>query len=210
MQLILIRHGQSKGNSTNTVQGHLDEGLSELGKEQANQVSEYFKIGDLNAIYSSDLGRAVQSAEPLAKKLGLDIKIDKDLREADFGIWEGLTYDEVKEQFSKEYSDWHKNYHVRPPWFESFDLHFKRVRQAIEKILTVHNLNDSVAIFTHGGSIKTQIGYFNKLTGEELTKFTNSNCSLTLLKFNPSKGYDHGKLIYYNKSIISLATQKDL
>ncbi len=210
MQLILIRHGQSKGNSTNTVQGHLDEGLSELGKEQAKQISEHFKVRDLNAIYSSDLGRAVQTAEPLAKKLELDIKTDKDLREADFGIWEGLTYDEVKEKFPQEYSDWHKNYYIRPSWFESFDLHFKRVRRAIEKILKAHSLNDSVAIFTHGGSIKTQVGYFNKLTGEELTKFTNLNCSLTLLKFNPSKVYDHGKLIYYNKSVISLVTQKDL
>ena len=210
MDILLIRHAQSKGNSTNTVQGHLDEGLSELGKEQAKGVSEYFKITDLNAIYSSDLDRAVQTAEPLTKKLGLDIKKDQDLREADFGLWEGLTYDEVKEKFPKEHSDWHKNYHVRPPWFESFDSHFKRVRRALEKILKIHDLSDSVAIFTHGGSIKTQIGYFNKLTGEELTRFTNSNCSLTLIKFNPSKIYDDGKLIYYNKSVISPVTQREL
>ena len=209
MQIILIRHGQSKGNSTNTVQGHLDEGLSKLGEKQPRELSEHFKVGDLNAIYSSDLGRAFQTAEPMAQKLGLAIETEQDLREADFGLWEGLTYNEVKEKYPTEYFAWHKNYYIRPPWFESFDSHSKRIRRSMEKILKKHNLSDSIAVLTHGGSIKTQIGYFNKLNGEELAGFTNSNCSLTLIKFNPLKEYDHGKLIYYNKCVINSLAQKE-
>ena len=210
MEIILIRHAQSKGNETNTVQGQTDEGLSDLGKKQAKQLSEHFNIGDICAIYSSDLGRATETAEPLRDKLNLEIKTDPDLREAHFGIWEGLTYNGVKEKYSNEYSTWHKNYFIRPPWFESFELHQKRVRKAIEMILMNHNLTDKVAVFTHGGSIKTQVGYFKKLSGEELTQFTTSNCSLTLLKFNPTQKYENGKLIYYNKDVIRLAVQKEL
>ena len=210
MEIILIRHAQSKGNKTNTVQGHTDFGLSELGKEQARQLSKYFNIGDISVIYSSDLGRALETARPLAEKLKINIETDSDLREADFGIWEGLTYDEVKERYSKEHAAWHKNYYVRPPWFESFELHQKRVRRAVEKLLRIHNLNERVAVFTHGGSIKTQLGYFKKLTGEELAGFTTANCSLTLIKFNPTKKYESGNLIYYNKEVINIPAQCEL
>lgn len=209
MEIILIRHAQSKGNKQNIVQGHSDKGLSDLGKEQANQFVKSFNE-NITAIYSSDTGRAVETATPFAEKLGLEIYTDQDLREADFGKWEGLTYDEVRHLYPTEYENWHKNYHLRPEWFESFESHLLRVKSAISKILTKHNLNDKIAVFTHGGSIKTQIGHFNKLSGEDLTDFTNSNCSLTLLRFNPSKDYEHGKIVYYNRDIINTAAQKEL
>ncbi len=210
MKLILIRHAQSKGNKENIVQGQTDEGLSELGKEQAKELSEYFQPGDITAIYSSDLGRAIQTATPTAEKLNLQIKTDPDLREAHFGIWEGLTYNEVKEKYPDEYSAWHKNYYLRPHWFESFESHQKRMQRAIRKILLENSYDSTVAVFTHGGSIKTQTGYFKKLTGEELTLFTNSNCSLTLIKYNPSTKYENGKLIYYNKEVIKIKAQREL
>ena len=210
MQLILIRHAQSKGNEANVVQGHADEGLSSLGEEQAKELSEHFQTGDIRAIYSSDLGRAIQTATPIAKKLNLEIKTDVDLREAHFGIWEGLTYNEVKEKYPKEYSEWHRDYHIRPSWFESFDSHHKRIKRAIEKILIEGSPDSKVGVFTHGGSIKTQIGYFKYLSGVELTQFTNSNCSLTLISFNPSVKYENGKLVYYNKDVIKIKAQKEL
>ncbi len=203
MEIILIRHAQSKGNETNTVQGKLDNGLSEPGIKQAKELSEHFQIGDLTAIYSSHLSRAVQTAEHTASKLNLKIITDVDLQEADFGIWEGLTYDGVKENYPKEYTNWHKNYFIRPHWFESFESHSKRVRRSIESILLNHKLNDKIAVFTHGGSIKTQVGYFKKLNGEELASFSTANCSLTLIKFNSSKKYEGGELIYYNKEVVN-------
>lgn len=203
MELILIRHAQSKGNETNTVQGHLDNGLSELGKEQAKSLSLLFTIDDLSAIYSSDLQRAIDTAKPLAEKLKIKIDLNPDLREAHFGIWEGMTYSGVEKKYPQEYKNWHKNYFARPPWFESFNLHLVRVRRAIEKILLAHNLDEKIAVFTHGGSIKTQFGYFQKLSGEELAQVSTKNCSLTLLRFNPTKKYEEGNLIYYNKEVIN-------
>ena len=203
MEIFLIRHAQSKGNKESIVQGHLDNGLADLGKEQARQLAKCFDK-NINAIYSSDLGRAVETATPLAEKLNLKIDLDPDLREANFGIWEGLTYNDIKERFPSEYNAWHKNYHVRPPWFESFESHFVRIKSAIAKILTLHNLNDRIVVFTHGGSIKTQIGHFKKMHGEDLTTFTNTNCSLALIKFNPLKSYEHGEMVYYNKDIINV------
>ncbi|MBI2995390.1 MAG: histidine phosphatase family protein [Candidatus Melainabacteria bacterium] len=202
MEILLIRHGQSKGNETSTVQGQTDEGLSKLGKKQATELSDCFKAGDLNAIYSSDLKRATETARPTARKLNIKIKIDPNFREASFGIWEGLTYEGVKEKYKVEYSAWYKNYYVRPGWFESFDSHFKRIKKAIKNILQIHKSNERIAIFTHGGSIKTQLAYFQKLKGEELSRLTIKNGSLTSVEFNPTTQYEKGKLIYYNKEVI--------
>ena len=209
MELFLIRHGQSKGNEANIVQGQTDEGLSDLGNKQAQRLSEYFNKGDITAIYSSDTGRAVQTAKPTANKLNIKIITDTDLREASFGIWEGLTYDEVKNKYLEEYNAWHKNYFKRPTWFESFESHQSRIRKAIQKILLENDSNSKVAIFTHGGSIKTQVGYFKKLSGEELTKFTTLNCSVTSIKFNPTTTYENGKLIYYNNDLIKIQFQRE-
>ena len=208
MEILLIRHGQSNGNKTNLVQGTMDQGLSDLGQEQAKKLAEYFNKNDINAIYASNLGRAIQTAEPSAQKLSLEIKTDSDLQEAAFGIWEGLTYDDVKEKYPNEYSEWHKNYYARPPWFESFELHQKRIRKSIENILKNHSIADKVAVFTHGGSIKTQIGYFLKLTGEDLAQFTIKNGSLTLLRFNPTTNYEQGELVFHNKDVINLIPQQ--
>jgi len=210
MDIFLIRHAQSKGNELNIVQGKTDIGLSDLGKEQAEKLSGYFNSEDLNAIYSSNLARAIHTAEPTAKKLGLEIKTDPDLQEADFGIWEGLTYDGVREQYPNEHSAWFADYHVRPKWFESFESHFKRIKNGIEKILKIHGMDEKIAVFTHGGSIKTQLGYFNNLSGKELAKFATINCSLTLIRFNPSQQYEKGKLIYYNKIVIDPITSRIL
>lgn len=203
MEIILIRHAQSKGNKENVVQGQTDEGLSDLGKIQAEALANFFQKGDFTVIYSSDLGRAEQTAIPTAKKFGLKIFKDPDLREAHFGIWEGLTYDEVKEKYSKEYTAWHQNYHVRPHWFESFELHQNRTKKAINNVISCHRNNERIAIFTHGGSIKTQVAFFNNLSGEELVEFRTKNCSLTTIKFNSSLKYEDGQLIYYNKEVIS-------
>lgn len=204
MEIYLIRHAQSKGNEGAIVQGQTDQGLSELGKEQAKELATCQELKKITAIYSSDLGRAIETATPLSRKLRLEIKTDPDLREAAFGIWENLTYDEVRKKFSDEYTKWHFNYFERPEWFESFESHFNRVKKAIEKILLTHEPNEKIAIVTHGGSIKTQLGYFNKLSGQELVKYSTLNCSLTLIYFNSNKNYEEGKIIYYNKETTKL------
>ncbi len=202
MNIILIRHGESQGNKDKVIQGHICHGLSDLGKTQAELLGEFLKEKTLTAIYSSDLTRAIQTAEPTAKKQNLKISLDENLREACFGKWEGLTEEEVKIKYPDEYSAWSKDYFIRPHWFESFYNHQNRVKKALEKILAKENKDATVAVFTHGGSIKTQIGYFKKLTGADLTKFSQKNCNLAEISFNDK--YENGELIYYNKQVINL------
>lgn len=202
MDIILIRHGQSKGNAKNIVQGHSCEGLSDLGWAQAKAIGKYFNVGDLDVIYASDIRRACETATPTAEKLNLEIKKDSGLREASFGIWEGMVFDEVREKYSDEYHAWHNDYYQRPEWFEAFDTHQTRVKAVLEKILNTENKDSKVAVFTHGGSIKTQVGFFKKLNGVELKEYRFANCSLSLVRFEEELKYEKGKLIYYNKKVI--------
>lgn len=100
----LIRHGQSIGNATNTYLGHTDLDLSELGYEQAAATAEHLRDVHFDAIYSSDLLRAHNTAVPHAKMRGLEITDSRELREIYIGDWEGYPIDRL---ISEHYEDFH-------------------------------------------------------------------------------------------------------
>ena len=93
-RLYLIRHGQSAGNAEGRFGGHSPSPLSELGLHQAELTAQSLAKEKISAIYSSDLVRAMQTAEPLAKSLDLEIIATSDFRERHVGVLEGLTFDE--------------------------------------------------------------------------------------------------------------------
>src|SRR4028119_462374 len=102
-RLYLIRHGQSAGNAAGRFGGHSPTPLSELGFEQAKHTAQALTKEKIQAVYSSDLLRAVQTAEPLAKSLNLPIIKTSAFRERHVGVLEGLTFDESKAAFPKDY-----------------------------------------------------------------------------------------------------------
>src|SRR5438552_13357832 len=102
-RLYLIRHGQSAGNAEGRFGGHGPTPLSDLGREQAEKTAKVLAKEGVNAIYSSDLLRAIQTAEPLAKLLDIQINASEAFRERHVGVLEGLTFDESKQAFPKDY-----------------------------------------------------------------------------------------------------------
>ncbi|HYJ89957.1 MAG TPA: histidine phosphatase family protein, partial [Pyrinomonadaceae bacterium] len=102
-KLFLIRHGQSAGNAEGRFGGHSATPLSELGFKQADITAKALAKENINAIYSSDLLRAVQTADPLAKILDLAIVTSPALRERNVGVLEGLTFDESKQEHPNDY-----------------------------------------------------------------------------------------------------------
>src|SRR5882724_8565989 len=102
-RLYLIRHGQSAGNAEGRFGGHGPTPLSELGKRQAEATAKLLVREGIHAIYSSDLLRSVQTAEPLATLLNLEIHTSPAFRERHVGVLEGLTFDESKAQFPSDY-----------------------------------------------------------------------------------------------------------
>src|SRR5882762_1657252 len=97
VHLCLVRHGETAWNAEGRVQGQLDVPLSETGLEQARAVARVLSKETFSAIYSSDLTRARQTAQPIADLLKQEIFLKESLRERHYGAFQGMTYPEAKE-----------------------------------------------------------------------------------------------------------------
>lgn len=147
--VIVVRHGQSQSNINGTFTGHMDSPLTELGHKQAKNTAEYLKSYPISAIYSSDLSRAMQTAEPVAEMHGLTIYPDSRLREICGGDWEGRTGAEISLLYPDNYELWKTDvYSCRPDGGESIAEVDARTESFMRELLSKHK-NECVAIFTH-------------------------------------------------------------
>jgi len=150
-RLYLIRHGQSDGNAEGRFGGHGPTPLSKLGFEQAERTANLLAKEEINAIYSSDLLRAVQTAEPLAKLLNLKINKSRAFRERNVGVLESLTFDECKEKYPRDYYALvHRKVNYKITGGESYRQLLSRVSGELRAILRKHP-QERVAIFSHTG-----------------------------------------------------------
>jgi probable phosphoglycerate mutase len=136
--LLLVRHGETDWNAVGRLQGHTDRPLSDFGRRQAQQLAEELADEPLDAIYSSDLARARETAEIAGGRLGLPVVLDPGLREKDWGTWEGLT---SVERDRVEFVG------------ESTEAHQARILQALTEIAGRHP-GGRVLVVTHGGSMR--------------------------------------------------------
>jgi broad specificity phosphatase PhoE len=152
-RLYLIRHGQSAGNAQGRFGGHSPMELSELGHEQAKLTAETLAKEKIDAIYSSDLRRAVQTAMPLSEKLHLPVIQTPAFRERNVGVLEGLTFEESKEKFPKDYYALvNRNIHHVISNGESYRHLLRRANTELRSILHLHQ-GEKVVIFSHTGTI---------------------------------------------------------
>jgi 2,3-bisphosphoglycerate-dependent phosphoglycerate mutase len=150
-RLILIRHGETAWNRATRIQGHTDIPLSPLGLAQAERMAEALADEPLAAIYSSDLSRARQTAEALARVHGLPMQMDSALRERAFGRFEGLSWDEITQGYPEDAARWRR----REPDFavgggESLNLFSARCLAAARRAAAAHP-GQSIALVAHGG-----------------------------------------------------------
>jgi len=152
-RLYLIRHGQSAGNAEGRFGGHGPTPLSRLGKEQAEKTAKVLAKEGINTIYSSDLLRAVQTAEPLSQLLDIPINISEALRERHVGVLEGLTFDESKIAFPTDYYALvNRNIHHVITDGESYRHLLNRITAKLADVLRDHT-GQRIAIFSHTGAI---------------------------------------------------------
>ena len=154
-EIFLIRHGQSQANVDKIFAGHLDSPLSELGKRQALLLKEYLLTQKIDAIYSSDLVRAVDTIKPYADQVGLSVTTDKELREFYGGDFEGVKYEDLPKLYPIEYGKFwlQDTENTQMPNGESVKGGMERAYNVILK-LAQENLGKSIAIATHGGIIR--------------------------------------------------------
>lgn len=150
-RIVLIRHGETTWNRATRIQGHTDIPLSELGHAQAARLAEALAEEPLSAVYASDLSRARQTAEALARVQGLTVRFDAALRERAFGRFEGLSWDEISQACPEDAARWRR----REPDFavgggESLNAFSARCLGAARRAAEAHP-GQTIAVVAHGG-----------------------------------------------------------
>jgi broad specificity phosphatase PhoE len=150
--ILLARHGESDWNHTKRWQGFADRPLTDRGRRQAAELADRLADTELDAVYSSDLQRARDTAEVVARSKGLEVRTTPDLREVDVGSWSGLTRAEAEARYPETYARWLEG---GEGWEdgETYERLSKRVEKAIQRIAGEHD-GQRVLVVAHGGTIR--------------------------------------------------------
>ena len=158
LRIYLIRHGETEWNRQNRLQGHSNINLSPEGYHQAITLADHPPFHHIDAIYSSDLSRAIETASIIAERFNLGVKLMPELRETNFGDWEGREISELiaesPQAFGKFFTDPER---CHPPHGETFLECQARVMIGIREIIANHD-NQNVVAVSHGAAIRLILG----------------------------------------------------
>jgi broad specificity phosphatase PhoE len=169
--ILLARHGETDWNRDGIWQGWADPPLNETGRAQARELAEQLRGTPFDAVYSSDLSRARETAEIVAAPHGVPVVTDTGLREIDIGPWSGLTRAEIEAR----YPDGQR------PGGETREQHAARVLEAVERIARA-NLGRRILLVTHGGTMRALHGH---VTDEPFHPV--ANCGVLELHFREDR-----------------------
>ena len=191
-RVLLVRHGQSQGNAEGRFGGHSPTPLSGLGHRQAEATALALAGERVTAVYSSDLLRAVQTAEPLARATGLEITQTSALRERSVGLLEGLTFEEAAAAHPDEYAALlRRDFEHVLAGGESYRQLLDRAAAELDRALELHR-GGTVALFSHTGTICIlALHLMGALDAPHLKPvwLSSSNCGVTRFSI------EHGGLI---------------
>lgn len=149
-RIVLVRHGEPEESVRGRCYGRLDVGLSAKGREQVRRIRHLLSDVPLAAVYSSPRRRAIESARLLTTRRAR-VAVDERLREIDFGIFEGLTYDDIARRFPEQYEEWMNHpTGVAFPGGDTFAAMAARVRDAFNDLRRAH-AGQVIVVVSHGG-----------------------------------------------------------
>ena len=170
--LYLTRHGETDWNKEGRWQGHTDIALNETGRTQALGLARRLEGLNIKHVAASDLARAKETAEIVALHLGVSVvNVDHRLRERSFGVFEGLTRDEVAARYPTQWFDYQEDKRVTPPGAEPHEMVIGRVQQALLTVLRAAPSATSALIVTHGGSLRVLL---SELSGQSIPPVPNT------------------------------------
>ena len=182
-RVIIVRHGQTQWNIRRVRQGHLDSPLTDQGIGQAKALGQRLAQEKFSALYSSDLGRAVQTAEMIAAATGHSVVTDTRLRERNLGIFQGLSGDEIKENFPEEYR---RHRTLGPdyiiPTGESVKQQVARNILCLSEIAEKH-FGQTVVVVTHGGVLSGLFRHTFSIPFAAPRRFEFMNASLNVFNY---------------------------
>jgi alpha-ribazole phosphatase len=162
-ELILIRHGETDWNIEGRYQGQSDTPLNQTGIQQARDMAHRLRQAHFDAIFSSDLLRARQTAEILSEISGVPLRVDPRLREIHQGEWEGMLFSDIRARYAQAFEERLRNpLEVAPPGGETVGQVRQRVLDAIQEIVEQFP-HGSIAIVSHGLSLAIIKVHFHNL-----------------------------------------------
>jgi alpha-ribazole phosphatase/probable phosphoglycerate mutase len=189
--LFLVRHGETEGSEPKRYKGTIDVPLSRRGVSQAEEAAGFIEQtlsgARLDAIYASDLQRAARSAEIIAHGHGLEPTNMAGLRERNFGQWEGLTFDEIRERFPDAFEKWAQD-----------PLNFSK---ALERVVNAHE-GGNVAVVAHGGVNRVVLCHFMGTPLEHIFRVEQDFACVNIIHF--ADGYPVIKLLNGGAGPLSL------
>ncbi len=183
-KVVLIRHGQTEWNIAGKYQGQSDVVLSDKGIEQARCLAQNFPLEQLDAVYASDLSRALVTAEQVARHFGCVVQPEPSLREMNFGEWEGLTYKQIAAQWPEAMG----TFFQRPdmleiPGGEGFAVLQERAVKCIEEIVA-SNVGKTVAVVAHGAILRTILTHVLHMPLRYVWTIRQDNTAVNILRYD--------------------------
>lgn len=174
-QLILVRHGQTVDNVAGIAQGWNDSALSEVGGRQVRALGERITMYEPDAIFTSPLGRAISTAEAIAASTGLEIVTLDDLREMNYGEWDGRSFLDVRRDWADTYHRWKDDEAAQCPEGESHADVRRRLEHAFQSIRAQRPI-----IVTHGTAIRIGATALMKLPVMASRHFAQDNAAINV------------------------------
>jgi alpha-ribazole phosphatase len=181
-EIILARHGETEWNVQEVFRGRVDVELNQRGIKQAELLAEHLSRLKLDAIYSSPLRRAVKTAEIIARRHRLNVEIAPALIDCDFGQWQGLRLQEVKERYKELYDQWANSPHlVKIPDGESLNDVSKRALGMVEEVVAKHK--GTIVLVSHRVVNKVLICALLGLDNSHFWNVKQDNCGTTTFTY---------------------------
>ena len=184
-RILAIRHGETAWNVDTRIQGQLDIPLNDTGRWQAHRLSLAIAEEGLDAIYASDLLRAYETAQAVARGSGRPIVADTGLRERGFGIFEGLTFQEVGERWPEQAARWRRrDPHFGPEGGETLVDFSARCVAAVARLAQAHP-GQTIAVVAHGGVMDCLYRAAARLELDAPRSWQLGNASINRLLYTP-------------------------
>ena len=181
-QIVLVRHGETEWNVGEIFRGRIDIGLNETGIKQAELLAEHLSKMKIDAIYSSPLKRALTTAEKIASYHKLDVVITPGLMDLDFGEWQGLPRQEVRDKYKELYAEWVNHPElVKMPAGESLDDVRERAMGMIAKVIAKYD--GSVVLVSHRVVNKVLICALLGLSNSHFWNIEQGTCGMTIFTY---------------------------
>lgn len=190
MRLLLLRHGATDWNLQGRCQGATDLELNETGIQQAKKIAAFLSEESIDAVYSSDLKRAIQTARLVSQPHSLEVVIEASLRELDHGVLEGLTFAEIRDSFPDFIQKWRDEpaEAVVPDGERLVDVD-RRAWESLNRIVQRHRAEKTVVVVSHNFPILSALC---RITGTPLNRYRSFHldpCGISTISYDPATGW---------------------